>query len=245
MTSLSGIAEVHSPANRLQSSHWPFAGFIGFYTLLAVVGFTPRSLAILDGERANPALAIHVHAACMALWFCLLTVQSLLAATGNTRWHRQLGRSAFVLTPLVLIGMLAAAFHQYGVNLGNDAPEAAARSLLLQIRAVGFFALFITWALVVRRRDSETHKRMVLLATVVVIPAALSRMSFLPNALPQTPDLLHCYMIALLLPPIAFDLWRYGSPHRAYIIGVLLMLPWLVATHYLWNSPWWLSLPAQ
>ena len=35
------------------------------------------------------------------------------------------------------------------------------------------FVTFVSWALLVRRRDSETHKRLLILATLLPLPAAI------------------------------------------------------------------------
>jgi hypothetical protein len=102
-----------------------------------------------------------------------------------------------------------------------------------------YFTLFFAWALLVRTKDRETHKRMMILATLVLLPAGFARMACLPTTTPESYDALHAYMLLLLAPALAYDIARLGRPHSAYLIGLALLLPWLIATHFLWNSPWW------
>ena len=46
-------------------------------------------------------------------------------------------------------------------------------------------------------------------------------------------------MLTVLLPVLIYDVWRRGRVHRAYVIGLALNVPFLVASHLLWGSPWW------
>jgi hypothetical protein len=137
--------------------------------------------------------------------------------------------------------MIAAAIWNYGEMAAVGLSARAANLLLVQGRAILYFPLFFVWALLVRRRDPETHKRMMILATLVLLPAAITRMTWLPTTLPASFDAPHAYMFLLLAPALAYDVVRLGRPHAAYLIGLALLLPWLVATHFLWSSPWWLQ----
>ena len=47
------------------------------FALCAVTGFAPNSVAIIAGEKTNPPLLIHIHAASMTAWLALLVVVSL------------------------------------------------------------------------------------------------------------------------------------------------------------------------
>ena len=115
-------------------------------------------------------------------------------------------------------------------------------SLFVQGRAALLFAIFYIWAVLARRTAPETHKRMMLLATFAVIDAALGRMGWLPGqtgASDQSYTIVHLYQLLLLAPAVAYDVIRFGRVHRAYLIGIGLFLPFVLATHVLWNSPVW------
>jgi hypothetical protein len=137
--------------------------------------------------------------------------------------------------------MIAAAIWRFGVRAELGEIEAGANTLLVQGRAIFYFSLFYLWAISVRKRDREIHKRMMILATVVLLPAAITRISWLPSTMPESYDAVHAYMILLLTPALAHDVSRQGRPHSAYLIGLGLLLPWIIATHFLWNSPWWVE----
>jgi hypothetical protein len=133
--------------------------------------------------------------------------------------------------------------------------EARARTLaftsFVMARAAILFGLFYVWAILVRKTDSETHKRMMVLATFVVIDAALGRMTWLPGAAggqffttDTGYDAIHLYQVALIAPAIAYDMVRFKRVHWSYVLGVGLFLACVVATHVAWNSTSWQQLVA-
>jgi hypothetical protein len=177
-------------------------------------------------------------------WLLLLLAQAALIATHRRSLHRRLGLAGLVLATAELASMVAATIDTYQQILATGQADLIARSantFLAQGRAIVYFPLFFLWALIVRERDSQTHRRMIILATVVMLPAAIARMRWLPTTMPQSYDALHGYMLLCLAPAIIRDVVRLGHPHKAYVQGVGLLLPWIIATHFLWNSPWWFA----
>ena len=56
-------------------SDGPFHALLAWLlVVVAVVGFAPRSLAIVTGTMPNPPFVVHPHAAVMAAWVSLLGV---------------------------------------------------------------------------------------------------------------------------------------------------------------------------
>jgi hypothetical protein len=218
---------------------WIYVASAGLFLLTAIIGFAPRSAAILTGELANPPLVVHIHAALMVSWLVLLLTQTTLVATDRVKLHRTMGLVSLALAPCVVAVMIAVSIWRFGVRVELGQAAAGANTLLVQGRAIFYFSLFYLWAITVRERDPETHKRMMFLATVVLLPAAIARISWLPTTMPESYDALHAYMVLLMAPAFAHDIFRRGRPHSAYVIGLGLLLPWIIATHFLWNSPWW------
>jgi hypothetical protein len=67
----------------------------------------------------------------------------------------------------------------------------------------------------------------------VLIPAAIARITWLPTTMPRSFDAVHAYMLLCLAPAVIADVMRFGRPHRAYVAGLTLLSPWLIATYYL------------
>jgi hypothetical protein len=112
---------------------------------------------------------------------------------------------------------------------------------LFQIQTGILFPVVVAWGLLTRRSDPPTHKRLMILATVLPIAAATDRISWLPSSLPGGPLTVEAYPLLLVLPIFAWDLFRLGHVQRAYKIWATLLSPFVVATCVLWNSPWWLA----
>jgi hypothetical protein len=226
----------------------------------AIVGFAPTSSALIaavaSGERPTPPLFLHFHAVSMSAWLALLLVQTSLVAGGRSALHRKLGMASLVAAPAVVISLTlmtvvpAASISQLTAaeltTLHIDVDQVWG-FIVTQIRAIVLFALFAGWAFAVRRTDSETHKRMMIVATAVPLNAALSRMIGVSQLLPGAglfeshlvPDF---YQVLLLTPVLIYDVVRFGRVHRAYVIGVILLVSTMIAAHFLSDADWWLAI---
>ena len=233
---------------------WAFMAALFFATVL--LGFVPDSINMLAAVDAGnrPALppVLHFHAAMMGAWILLLLVQSVLMATGNRNHHMKLGLTAVVVAPLVSISMVAVVISNFAF-LASSASNAlsaevlsarrfaASQLLLEQIRLVFVFAVLVTWALLVRRQAPDTHKRLIFFATLMPLPAAFNRISWLPSTPPDSPTSNLLLMLLWLSPLLIYDVWRRGRIHHAYVTGIALMLPFIVFAYAVWGSDWWLA----
>jgi hypothetical protein len=216
------------------------AGMAWLFVVVAVVGFAPRSLAILGGTMASPPLVVHVHAAVMASWTLLLALHATLSLSGRMDLHRKAGLASLVIAPAVLLALIAVTIVRQNDAAGTPAAPVVNNILFLQIRAILLFPTFFVWALTTRRSDPQTHKRMVLLATLMLIDAAIARMNWLPfNVFPNGYLAIHVYLLLLLVPALLYDALTLGRIHRAWLVGLALVLPWVVATEFVWGSDWW------
>lgn len=210
------------------------------FLLTAIVGFAPRSAGILSGALPNPPWSVHIHAALMSGWLLLLVLQSALVAGRNKYLHMTLGLSTLALVPAMLLAMVAATLQTFSLMHAAGMGNMAANILLLQIRGLLLFGLFFHWAWRTRRSDKQTHKRMMLLATFVVLDAAVGRMDWLPgNDLTQTIAPSFAFHALLLLPALGFDWLRQGRIHQAWLSGLALYLPFVLVTCVLWNNAAW------
>ncbi len=216
------------------------AGMAWLFVVVAVTGFAPRSLAIVTGLMPLPPLVVHLHAAVMASWVTLLAVQATLSLTGRMDLHRKWGLASLVVAPLVLTALIAVTIVRQNDAHGTPGGPIVNNILFLQIRSIVLFPVFFVWALRARRTDPQTHKRMILLATLMLLDAAIARMSWLPfNQFPKDYLAVHLYLLLLLVPALLFDLIRLQRIHSAWLWGLALILPWVIATEFVWGSQWW------
>lgn len=234
-----------------------YVGMAILFIAVAVTGFAPRSLAIVTGNMPVPPPIVHLHAASMTAWLLLFLTQTLLMNRGRAALHASLGAVSFVLAPLITVTLVALVVINANAALAAGAalpPDAVARvfafALFVMGRAAILFPLFYLWAVAVRKSDSETHKRLMVLAVFVVIDAALGRMSWLPgNNDPITSaegyTAIHLYQLLLLAPPVAYDLLRLRRVHFAYLLGGGIFLAFALTTYLVWNAPAWHRLVAS
>ena len=110
-----------------------------------------------------------------------------------------------------------------------------------QISVGIMFAIFVVIALRARRTDSGLHKRMMILATVVPLPAAIDRIEWLPTTYPDSFVSPFLYVFLWIAPMLAWDLVRNRSLHRAYLIWASIYVPVGLLVIYLWWTPGWMN----
>lgn len=234
---------------------WMSILFVG----TALVGFAPTSFDLVSkvtsGRQSMPPFILHFHAVTMSFWLLLLLTQSILMYKGRPGIHKKLGLTSLILVPCILISM-------YGVemlNIGSDVTSSStgspnqseqfyrnlSSSLLIHGVSYLFFPIFYLWAILARKKDSETHKRMMVLATLVLMIPAIGRMLSVSELLPDFGlnkiDARHFYMVLLLVPALIHDSIKRRVPHASYLIGLILIVIWILVAHFLWDSPWWVE----
>lgn len=246
-------------AERAGADRWIFVFMAALFVATTLVGFIPDSIAKIAAVRAGQRLpfppVLHVHAVLMGAWLLLLLAQTTLMGTGRRALHQKLGVVSFALMPAIVLTGLVLVPTMFHLLWSMDtsvlaAPAAAAIAqtktfvsniMLLQIKVGILFPLFVVLAIVARRKDPETHKRLMILATVLPLPAAIDRIAWLPKTLPDSPVSPDLYVLLWILPMFVFDVLRYRRVPRAYVIWLTVSLPFVVATHLLWGTPWWLA----
>ena len=261
------MAEATSSPARLGSSdsnwtaiidRWIFVFMAALFFMTALAGFVPDSLMKLDQVAASKRppfpMILHVHAVLMGAWLTLLLAQSTLMATGNRAHHMKLGVASMLLAPAIVISgfiLVPTIYGQYWdaasvasgpelVGLERDL-ERKGNIALRQIQGGLLFSTFVILALRARLTDSGFHKRMMFLATVVPLPAAIARLTWLPSTAPASPLSLDLFTLVWIAPMFLWDLYRQRRVHRAYLVWMALWGPTTIIVHLLWSSDWWLS----
>lgn len=251
------IATTPPLARRIAERH-VFVFTAALFVVITLAGFIPTSLAKIDavqaGQRPPFPVELHVHAGLMGTWLLVLLAQSAFIASGRRAWHRALGVLGALLVPAIVVsGVLLIQVTWAGLwSPAAEAMPAAALAeartfvtnvLLLQGRALFGFALFLVWALLLRRTDPDSHRRLVLLGTAIPLLAGVERLtsSLGWTTMPASPLALEFYLLASVLPLLCWDLLRHRQVHPATRAWLAVNLPLAVVTNLLWNSPWWLA----
>jgi uncharacterized membrane protein YozB (DUF420 family) len=183
----------------------------------AFVGFAPTYYLsrYFDAPALQPL--VHVHAALFTAWVVLLLSQVLLIRGGQYTVHRQLGKAAvLVAIAMVVTGIM--------VVIDKPRPTVGAKAFIFTpLVSLLLFPIFIGVALHFRR-DAATHKRLMLLATALVLGAVMTRILLFIGIKPF--PYLHYFAVytITLLPLALYDLARLGRLHKATLWGGAVLM---------------------
>jgi hypothetical protein len=253
---LSGTPRAHS------IDRWIFVLMAAWFIAIVLAGFIPDSLqkiaAVQTGERPSFPLILQIHAVLMGSFLLVLLAQTSLMATGRRALHMQLGVIGVALAAALVVAgfvLVPTNYHLLWDAAHSGAPGAAERFgpalpvwediMLLQIRIGILFALFLTIGVRARTGNSGLHKRMIILATAMALPAGIDRIPWLPTTMPMSPLSADLYTLLAVSPMFAWDVIRNRRVHEAYWIWLALCVPFAVLVNGLWDTPWWHSTARQ
>jgi len=229
------------PQARHLSERRFFTGMAVAMAVTAFVGFAPTYY--LSGWTGAPALApsVHIHGAACTAWVLLLVLQTGLIAAGRPDIHRLTGIAGVGIGALVFFSGIYVALH----SVRRVHTEATAGTfadpyvfVVFPLAAVCIFAGFMVLGVANRHRP-DTHKRLMLLATMSVLGPALARI--VTRTMPVVPGaigglvLLDVFLAAL----VVYDLATRGRLHPATLWGggfLLVSEPLRVAIGF--SAPW-------
>jgi hypothetical protein len=199
--------------------------YIGMAVALVLTVFSgfSRTFYLRPYFDARPLIPLLiVHGVVFTGWLALLVIQTTLVATKRIRTHMRLGIAGMVLALLmVLIGSFTAIIRAklFTVPPGAGSPLSF---LTIPLGDMLIFAILVGSAFYFRRRV-DTHKRLMLLATIGILPAAVAR---LPFAFIQQYGPLAFFGLSdlFIVPCLIYDLITRGRPHRATILGGALIV---------------------
>jgi uncharacterized membrane protein YozB (DUF420 family) len=186
-----------------------FCGFAPTYYLRL---FSGGPKATVTGGPFTPLVA--VHAALFTGWVVLFIVQTALVSSRRVTVHQRLGVAGAVLAAAMVVAgaRLAIATAARGAAPPGVDPLAF---LAVPIFDVALFGIFVASALILRR-NREAHKRLMLLAYVNLMAAAVAR---LPGVLPLGPFAFFGLSFLFVVAGAIYDLVSRRRLHPAYLWG--------------------------
>jgi hypothetical protein len=215
------------------SSH---ARYFYFYMALsciavAFLGFAPTYWAPMATGSFPSMPVIHFHGMLFFAWTLYFAFQTWLAASGRVARHRTIGMIGVSLaTAMTIFGFLAAV-NAMKRSAALGLTDAGIAFAIVPLSGILFFAVVFSLA-IANTRQPETHKRLMLLAGISILDAAVARwfLTFLAPAGPAGPPPVEITIIPalvaylLLVPAMIFDWRRQGRPHPVYIYGGIALL---------------------
>lgn len=244
-------AELLSPPPRLHGRRFSafhksdrnfFLTFLGLCWLGVALGFFGPVTTRLKGHAEYPApIILQVHMAAFLGWMLLFSIQVFLVRSRNTLVHMSLGLSAFALVPVMAVSaLLSEAYSQrfHHSRVGES-------FFIVPIFEIVAFTSLATAALLYRKVPA-VHKRLIIMATAVIVGAAYGR--WWDNELIRLfgdgyfGTLVNTYTGCniLLAIAIAYDIVTRGRPHGVYWFAVPMILFGEFATSGIYHWPAWL-----
>jgi len=200
-----------------------FTGIALAMLATVIVGFS-RSFFLrpLFPDWPSPSETIfYVHGAAFTAWIVLLVAQTSLVAGRRTEIHRKIGPyGAALAAAMVVLGTVGALVAARRATGFTQVPIPPLQFLAIPIFDMFLFAAFV-WLAIAQRGNSQTHKRLMLLATVNLVTAAIARW---PGVLPLGPlaffGLTDLFIVALAI----WDFRTRGRLHPVTLWGGLLII---------------------
>lgn len=217
-----------------------------FYTWGAITAVAVVLAGFSRTFYLNPYLAkfpltglLVLHGAIMTTWFATFLVQTRLVATGRTRIHRRVGVfGAFVALAVLIVATTTAIV---GAKAGH-APPGAPPPLVFLVVPLGdmvVFAGLVGTGLLLRRKP-ETHKRLMLLATLGILTAAIAR---IPIDALQSAGLPAFFLVTDVIVLVfgAWDTIRNRRLHPAFGWGFAYIVLSQVVRFAIAGTPQWMA----
>lgn len=219
------------------------------FLAIAVIGFsTTFFIPLARGTFRAPPI-IHIHGALLFAWLLFFILQASLIHKRRILTHRQLGLMGAALCVAIVVSGVLVGLYATRRDLaagGDDLVLGQFVNILIEMVLFGSLVA----AAIALRRDGESHKRLLLLATISALAPAWLRFRHLFPAVPNPFVTFSLLADSLLLLAIARDwlaikrvhpvyLWAGGAMVVVHVIELLAIrsTPWLRLSRWLLGEP--------
>ncbi|HEY0751705.1 MAG TPA: hypothetical protein VGD26_11155, partial [Chitinophagaceae bacterium] len=190
-----------------------------------LVGFAKTFILPVSSGSFKAPFSVHVHGALAFSWVLLFFIQATLIRFRNYRLHIIVGSFGILIAIGTAVTMLPAGM--FAVQKGIQGGEGdTAFSALLGTATSALMFLVLVFAAILNRNKPEVHKRLMLLATIIVLWPAWFRFRLYFPSVPR-PDIWFGVVLADSFIILAWirDKIRYGKIHPVLLyVGLLIIL---------------------
>jgi hypothetical protein len=201
------------------------------FVVIAFGGFVPTYWAKMAAGEFRGAPILHIHGAIFFSWTLFYLAQTLMVAQGKLRSHRSWGMAGISLATAMVFTVVLAAINSIKVADAIGMADQARRFSIVSLSAAVLFSALFALAIANVSRP-EIHKRLLLLANIPLMQAALARVFMTlfspPDAVGPPPVIVSVpsglLMSAVVVVPMLYDWRTRGRPHPVYLIGMPVLL---------------------
>ena len=218
-----------------------FLAMVALIWLGILMGFVPEIIGRVRADEWYPAV-VYFHGAVFVCWLGLLTAQLLLVRFRRVDLHRELGMAGTALYGAMLVlGIVTAIVVDYDLF---GTPRSDPSFFSIQLADMLAFAV-LGGAAIAMRKSPDSHKRLMLLATIFIADAGFSRWwaPGLGKLLGEgywglwAQAYLSDFLLVVMLG--VYDLLSRRRLYSAYVLGAVWGLGVEFVAIWMYVSPWW------
>jgi hypothetical protein len=231
------------PATRSAERRF-FAWTAALIAIFVFVGFSRTYYFHSLFGTPDLSVFLHIHGAVMSGWIVLFFAQTALVSMDRVAAHRALGTFGAVYAALVvLLGSSATVLSaRREVRAHSDFVSSFLTVLALELTQILLFASLVGAAVWLRNRPSY-HKRLMLLATLCMLPNVFVRL-LLPLGVQSNIAFLSIWA-TLVVAIVLTDALRNRKLHPAFGIGVTVVLASMYLAYFASRTPLWQHFSAR
>lgn len=176
---------------------------------------------LFPGHPSPSEPVFYVHGLIFTLWILLFVTQVSFISLGNVRLHKRIGLiGALLAIAMLVLGVISALSAASRATGFVGIPVPPLQFLAVPLFDMILFPSFVALAFIYRK-NPQSHKRWMLLATVNIITAAIARWPVVSSLGPLA------YFGITDLFVVALAVWDFrsrGRLHRVTLIGGLLII---------------------
>ena len=229
----------NNDAQRLLSFSSAYAKFSLLLLAITVVSLIPQYFAGLLAHPVELPPQLIVHGIVFLAWYVMFSAQAGLVSAGNFASHRKLGYVSipFALFLIVFGGlMLAGTMQSYQPDWTEQYLQSRTSFVWAIFHTLVSFAICYILA-VVYRRTTKVHKRLMMLASLSMMAASITRFAYLPVIPIDGTAFTLLLTFTLLAIPLIIDRVKQGKIHSSlkygtavYVVTLLIALGVMPAT---------------
>lgn len=233
--------ETSPTADRSTSNYFFLAATVALLSIV-LIGFAPSLYMRFAFVQPPIPIYLHLHGIILTGWFVVLVLQASLVRTGNTAVHRKFGYFFAAYAAVVVGGGLMAtlttvprslaAGMTFDSNMADLDPAMGGSLTYLafisgvvwaNIQSVIGFATLVALAVVFRRK-TDIHKRLIIIATIGLLPPALARIARAEFLGGEQGPFLPIALLSLLAAVSVHDKLSTGRFHPASVLASIYTL---------------------
>ena len=241
MRAASAVVDAAPPQARPSDRRF-YTGMAAAAAFAVLLGFSRTYFLRPYFQRTPLDAEFHVHGLVFSLWIVLFVVQTSLVAARRTGTHRRLGWAGACLAVLMVGVALNAAVHGAHRDIAAGQAQEALAFFTTPVLSMAMFAVLVALAVALRARP-EAHKRLMLLATLSLLDAAVARWPI--AGLAESPLAYYAVTDAFIGAAIVYDFVSRRSVSPVYVYGAVAIVAEQWARDPLGATAFWQALATK